>query len=471
MQPLMEETTSQSTFRLGGSQTPEQTWHGTNPHSVCEKRPWNFRVSATDLFFEYCSLRRSESFFFLADGTMRVTFKTLGGSQLVKEFSAETLISVVKDALAGEEGYDRSGLRLCFKGKVLEDGVSIAGSGINEGDTLIIAGKKAGAAPAAKPAQPAPALPAQSAVPSSGPAPGRANPAAPPVASQPRPLFDEATVGNIVAMGFPQEEVQRALVAAYGNADRAVDYLINGIPAGSASAGPPPPPQPSAVPSTGLRLPPGSIASGVRTAPVVPSGRENFRLARQASHTGEADDMYHVDHDEDDDDDDEEDNEYDEEEDMTPLEAALYNLPEFNSMRERVRADPGVMPGLMSQLQAEHPDVFQLVQANPSEFLEILNREDIVEADGEGGQEIRLRPDGTLDVDLSAEENAAVDRLVALGGGAWDRTGALMVYAFCGKNEEAAANVLFDNGGVPADMLSALLEGGGDQDSGDSGPE
>ena len=42
-------------------------------------------------------------------------------------------------------------------------------------------------------------------------------------------------------MGFPRDQCIAALRAAYGNGDRAVDYLLNGIPENN----PPPPPQSS----------------------------------------------------------------------------------------------------------------------------------------------------------------------------------------------------------------------------------
>ena len=34
----------------------------------------------------------------------------------------------------------------------------------------------------------------------------------------------------LVAMGFPEDEARVALRAAFGNADRAVEYLTTGIP-------------------------------------------------------------------------------------------------------------------------------------------------------------------------------------------------------------------------------------------------
>jgi len=41
---------------------------------------------------------------------------------------------------------------------------------------------------------------------------------------------NEELVNNIMTMGFPKEDVVRALKAAYGNPDRAIEYLISGIP-------------------------------------------------------------------------------------------------------------------------------------------------------------------------------------------------------------------------------------------------
>jgi UV excision repair protein RAD23 len=40
----------------------------------------------------------------------------------------------------------------------------------------------------------------------------------------------ESNINELMSMGFPREDCVKALKAAFNNLERAVDYLLNGIP-------------------------------------------------------------------------------------------------------------------------------------------------------------------------------------------------------------------------------------------------
>jgi UV excision repair protein RAD23 len=80
----------------------------------------------------------------------------------------------------------------------------------------------AGSPPAA--GAPAPA-PAAAGAPASAPAPAVAAESSLAMGAGLEPV-----VNDLMALGFPRDQVQAALRAAYNNADRAADYLFNGIP-------------------------------------------------------------------------------------------------------------------------------------------------------------------------------------------------------------------------------------------------
>merc|ERR1711881_679307 len=106
------------------------------------------------------------------------------------------------------------------------------------------ASSSASAAAPSTPAQPSTQTPVVPAAPqAAAPAPAANVPATPSPApgpgGQPDRPFDgmalssadrEAAIANMEAMGFPRDQIQAAMTAAFYNPDRAVEYLLNGIP-------------------------------------------------------------------------------------------------------------------------------------------------------------------------------------------------------------------------------------------------
>ena len=60
---------------------------------------------------------------------------------------------------------------------------------------------------------------------------------------------------------------------------------------------------------------------------------------------------------------------------------------------------------------------------------------------GQGAMPGGMPPPGVQQIELTEEENAAVERLCALG---YDRQMVIEVYVGCGKDEQLAANILMD---------------------------
>merc|ERR1719247_3439277 len=124
---------------------------------------------------------------------------------------------------------------------------------------------------------------------------------------------------------------------------------------------------------------------------------------------------------------------------------------------------PGMPPEMaqaVQQIIAENPELGQLLEQNPEAFLQLLQQEAAgMDAEGLGDLEgLDLSPEGLEglegledeemggpDVELTPDEQAAVERIAALG---FDPNQALEAYLACDKNENLAANFLFDNMGA-----------------------
>ncbi|ROT36008.1 UV excision repair protein Rad23 [Sodiomyces alkalinus F11] len=376
---------------------------------------------------------------------MKVTFKDLKQHKFTLDLEPTDLISSVKEKIAQEKGWEAKDQKLIYSGKILKDEDTVESYKIEEKGFVVCMVNKPKPKPAAAPAAPAasssaaPATPAQpvAATPAPPAAPQASSQAAPPSTPTPAARSEAApadpglvmgtqrseVIANMEAMGFERTQIDAALRAAFYNPDRAVEYLLTGIPDNiqQERQRQDEPPQP----------PPAAAAAAVPAAaaqPAAPSGNNDnenvnlFDLAAQrstagrgaaggaaslgdaAAQTGGA---------------------------GNGLDFLRHNA-QFQQLRQVVQQQPQMLEPILQQLGAGNPQLAQLIAAHPQRFIELLSEE--------GDDDVPLPP-GAQAISVTEEERDAIDRLCGLG---FDRDQAIQAYFACDKNEELAANFLFD---------------------------
>eukprot|EP01012_Entosiphon_sulcatum_P047394 TRINITY_DN6431_c0_g2_i1.p1 TRINITY_DN6431_c0_g2~~TRINITY_DN6431_c0_g2_i1.p1 ORF type:complete len:390 (-),score=91.08 TRINITY_DN6431_c0_g2_i1:10-1179(-) len=380
---------------------------------------------------------------------MKISIKTLAGALSQVETSPEATIAQLKQTIAAEQGYATEGMKLIHKGKVLTDEMTVESVAVTDGDFFVIVGKKAAVVPqkqATEEPKPQP-TPAPAPTPVTAPeAPKQEAESTP--SSTPQPAAQatndphlpqpaaggadaasafltgdvlESTVNSIVDMGFPRDQVLRAMRAAFNNPDRAVEYLMTGIPAHAPQApaghapapGHAPTPAPAQQGATAAH-PPAQPAAGAAQPAAGDLEAMLQQFLQQEQQGGQSE-----------------------------LEQALAQIPNFNQIRALIAQNPQLLQSVMGTLQTQSPELFQLIQQNPQEFLRIL-RDGVGGGGGGGGGAPVGRPGGAAPpgtITVTAEEKAAIDRLASLG---FPEALAAEAYFVCNKNEELAANYLFE---------------------------
>ncbi|KZL80349.1 uv excision repair protein rad23 [Colletotrichum incanum] len=378
---------------------------------------------------------------------MKVTFKDLKQQKFTLDVEPTDLVSAVKQKIAGEKGWDPKDQKLIYSGKILKDDDTVESYKIEEKGFVVCMVNKPKAAkpaPAAESSAPAvPATPAQpvAATPAAPPAPAAqaAAPAAAPATPTPaaRTTGGDAgntdpsmamgaqrqeVIANMEAMGFERAQIDAAMRAAFYNPDRAVEYLLNGIPDNvqeeqqqrqAAAAAP------AAQPAAGAPAPgtddDGNVnlfdlaaqarggGGGGRGAPTGGNTQAAAAAAAAAAAQGGFGNL-----------------------------DFLRNNAQFQQLRQVVQQQPQMLEPILQQLGAGNPQLAQLIANNPDQFLQLLGEE--VDDD------VPLPP-GAQAIQVTEEERDAIERLCRLG---FDRDAAIQAYFACDKNEELAANFLFD---------------------------
>ncbi|KAI5926411.1 XPC-binding domain-containing protein [Camillea tinctor] len=380
---------------------------------------------------------------------MKVTFKDLKQQRFTLDVEPTDLISSVKQRIQEEKGWDPKSQKLIYSGKILKDEDTVATYKIEEKGFVVCMVNKPKPAPAASTSSSVPETPARStaATPAAPAAPSHTTAAAPAAPATPSPapaagaaagtqgLSDNSmamgadragVIANMEAMGFERTQIEAALRAAFFNPDRAVEYLLTGIPESAR--------QPQAAPA---QAPAGAPAAPAAANPAAEGGAEGdnvnlFDLAAQrgggarggpgggaqaaaaaaaagagagAGAAGQRD-LGNLDF--------------------------LRNNAQFQQLRQVVQQQPQMLEPILQQLGAGNPQLAQLIAQNPDQFLSLL---------GEDGDDDAPLPPGAQAISVTEEERDAIERLCRLG---FPEEAAIQAYFACDKNEELAANFLFD---------------------------
>jgi len=111
----------------------------------------------------------------------------------------------------------------------------------------------------------------------------------------------------------------------------------------------------------------------------------------------------------------------------------LRHNAQFQQLRQVVQQQPQMLEPILTQLSAGNPQLAQLISQNPEQFLSLLSET--------AGDDDAPLPPGAHQISVTEEERDAIQRLVGLG---FSQDQAVQAYFACDKNEELAANFLFD---------------------------
>ncbi|KAH8276292.1 hypothetical protein KR026_009899 [Drosophila bipectinata] len=191
---------------------------------------------------------------------MKISIRTLDQRTIKLEMSDSQDVRALKQRLGSmpEVAIPVDSQQLIYGGRIMEDALPLSDYKIAEDKFIVLMGKKM---PPAKPqgtsaeeqVPPTPPLTAGPSetqtheVPPLSPAPALAlmTPASALEPAPPSIAPNEQRVRDLMAMGYGEQEVRAALRASFNHPERAIEYLINGIPqnapqpANTATSGPP----------------------------------------------------------------------------------------------------------------------------------------------------------------------------------------------------------------------------------------
>ncbi|KAK6639883.1 hypothetical protein RUM43_008158 [Polyplax serrata] len=336
---------------------------------------------------------------------MIITLKNLQQQTFTIDIDVNVTVKVLKERIEAEKGKDYPAVnqKLIYAGKILTDETPLSEYNIDEKKFIVVMVTKPKPPP---PVHKGPSDPTQT--PGTGDGESAASDTTSNMGSQSTEATDTgASVGqaesallmgdeynqslrNIMDMGYPRDQVERALRASFNNPDRAVEYLLNGIP------------------------------SDVDETETGDAGAEDSSLNPLTPDTcGNEED---------------------------PL-AFLRSQPQFQQMRQVIQANPQLLNAVLQQIGQTNPALLQIISQNQDAFVRMLNEPTTGSGatptsagagnPTTGGAASNVFSPGVVQV--TPQDKEAIERLKALG---FPEHLVVQAYFACDKNENLAANFL-----------------------------
>jgi len=318
------------------------------------------------------------------------------------EVQPEDTILSIKEKIQKQEGHEVDWQRLIHAGKILEDSSKISQYNIPENEFLVLMVRKPKGAPEKPTPAPAPVQTQPQSTPTATPTPqpqiapsfAPSNVQSTPTENKPADSGKpegygsaastlvvgseyENMVKQLCDMGFDREQVVAALRAAFNNPDRAVEYLMSGIPEGAEK----PAPTPSS-PATGRTPSTPSPATGTASPSISPSTPlipPSLLGQTQSQPSGTGSGVFDF----------------------------LRVHPQFNILRQMVQQNPQLLQAVLHQLGQQNPQILQLINQHQQEFIQLLNEP--ITGNPSGGSP--TAPPGAQYIQVTPEEKAAIDRV------------------------------------------------------------
>ncbi|KAI6246668.1 UV excision repair protein rhp23 [Erysiphe necator] len=374
---------------------------------------------------------------------MKLSFRDLKQNKFIIEAEPSDLISQVKQRIADEKGWDASTQKLIYSGKILQDANTVESYKIEEKGFIVCMTTKPKITPATPTstttpaptsasgqvtgANPSPRPPISSNVgdaASTVPTTSSSTSASSSITSNTAGLTPsgismgaerEAQIAELEIMGFERSQIEAAMRAAFYNSERAVEYLLNGIPenllsntlqsattSSSTTSATPAPAQSAEQEGISRNL--FDVAAALSTGTT--GGGAGRGSSTNTTTGGNLAGLGNLDF--------------------------LRNNPQFQQLRQVVQQQPHMLEPILQQVGAGNPQLAALIGDHSQQFLRLLS---------EGADNDSVLPPGAHAITVTEDERAAIERLCHLG---FSRDLATQAYFACDKNEELAANFLFE---------------------------